>query len=77
MRKKNYDIQYTHKFKKQYKKIKEQKNFKETEFEKVIEILSNNEKLPEKYHNHLLSPKSRRSMGMPHTTRCIVRVSKI
>lgn len=68
MSSKKYDIQYTNKFKKQYTKIKKQQHFKESEFEKVIGILSNNELLPIKYNNHLLNPKSERSVGMPHTT---------
>lgn len=68
MSSKKYDIQYTNKFKKQYIKIKKQQHFKQTELEKVIEILSNNELLPEKYRNHLLNPKSERSMGMSYTT---------
>lgn len=62
---KKYDIQYTNKFKKQYSKIKRQTHFKKSEFEKVIEILSNNQLLPPKYRNHLLEPKSNRCMGMP------------
>lgn len=68
MTSKKYDIQYTNKFKKQYAKIKKQQHFKQTEFEKVIELLSNNEILPAKYRNHLLNPKSERCMGMPYTT---------
>lgn len=68
MNSKKYDIQYTNKFKKQYTKIKKQQYFKQSEFEKVIDILSNNELLPTKYNNHLLNPKSERSMGMPYTT---------
>ena len=33
----------------------------------VINLLSNNESLPEKYNNHLLIPKSKRYMGMSCT----------
>lgn len=65
---KKYDVVFTNKFKKNYKKIKQETNFKNEEFEKVIEILCNNELLPEKYNNHLLNPKSKRYMGMPYTT---------
>lgn len=77
MNNKKYDIQYTNKFKKQYSKIRKQQYFKQAEFEKVIEILSNNELLPTKYRNHLLNPKSERSLGMSCTTRCITGISKI
>ena len=77
MNNRKYDIQYTNKFKKQYNKLLKNSNFKKSEFEKVIEYLSNNELLPPKYRNHLLNPKSERSMGMPCTTRHIIRISKV
>lgn len=64
---KKYDIVFTNKFKKNYAKMKQQANFKNEEFERVIELLSNNELLPTKYCNHLLNPKSKRYMGMSHT----------
>ncbi len=48
---KRYDIVFTNKFKKNYIKMKQQTNFKNEEFEKVIEILSSNELLPSKYNN--------------------------
>ena len=51
-----------------YAKIRKQSNFKKEEFEKVIEMLSNNEVLPAKYHNHLLEPKGSRNMGMSCAT---------
>ena len=66
-----YDIQATNKFKKQYSKIKKQKGFKKEEFETVLKLLSNNEVLPKKYHNHLLEPKKHRNMGMSYPTRYI------
>lgn len=65
---KKYDVVFTNKFKKNYEKMKQQKRFKKEEFEKVIEVLSNNELLSEKYKNHLLNPKSKRYMGMSYTT---------
>ncbi len=71
---KKYDVVFTNKFKKNYEKMKQQTNFKDEEFEKVIEILSNNELLPPKYNNHMLNPKSKRHMGMSYTTRYIVRI---
>ena len=68
MKNSKYDIQYTNKFKKQYNKLLKNPHFKKSEFEKVLEYLSNNELLPEKYHNHLLNPKSERSIGMSYST---------
>lgn len=65
---KKFDIQITNKFKEGYAKIRKQSNFKKEEFEKVIEMLSNNEVLPAKYHNHLLEPKGSRNMGMSCAT---------
>ncbi len=65
---KKYDVVFTNKFKKNYKKVKQQINFKDNEFEKVIGILSSNEQLPAKYNNHLLKPKSKRYMGMSYPT---------
>lgn len=63
-----YDVVFTNKFKKNYEKMLKQASFKNEEFEKVIEILSNNELLPAKYNNHLLRPHSKRYMGMSYTT---------
>ena len=77
MKDKKYYIQYTNKFKKQYKRMLKNYNFKKEELEKVFEYLINNEKMPEKYRNQLLTPKSERDMGMPYSTRCITRISKI
>lgn len=68
MKSKKYEIQYTNKFKKQYAKLSQNPYFKKSEFEKVIDLLINNEVLPAKYRNHLLNPKSERCMGMSHTT---------
>ena len=62
-----YKIERTKKFTKQYAKMLKQKHFKEEEFITVLKLLANNELLPAKYQNHLLSPKSKRNMGMSHT----------
>ena len=64
---KTYQISFTNIFKKQYTKIKNNPSFKQEEFNKVINILSNNEVLPPKYKNHLLNPKSKRCMGMSYS----------
>lgn len=49
--------------------MRSRNNFDENEFKIVIELLSNGELLPEKYCNHLLEPKSNRSLGMSYKTR--------
>ena len=64
---KTYKINFTNIFKKQYNRIKNNPNFKQVEFNKVLNMLSNNEVLPPKYKNHLLNPKSKRCMGMSYT----------
>ena len=71
-----YKIKRTNKFTKQYAKMLKQKEFKEDEFIKVLGLLANDEVLPPKYKNHLLTPKSKRYMGMSYTTRYIIRISK-
>ena len=54
-------------FKKQYSKLLKQRNFKEDEFIKVLNLLTNNKLLPIKNKNHLLEPKSNRNLGMSYT----------
>lgn len=72
-----YKIFRTNKFTKQYAKMLKQKEFKEEEFIKVLGLLANDEVLQAKYKNHLLSPKSKRRMGMSYTTWYIIRISKV
>lgn len=72
-----YKIERTNKFTKQYAKMLKQKEFKEEEFIKVLTMLGNDEILPAKYKNHMLNPKSKRYLGMSHTTRYIVGISEI
>ena len=62
-----YKIERTNRFTKQYAKILKQKEFKEEEFIKVLEMLANDEEIPSKYKNHLLNPKNKRYMGMSFT----------
>ena len=64
---KMYQVKFTNIFKKQYAKIKNYPHFKQEEFNNVIDLLSNNQVLPQKYKNHLLNPKSKRYMGMSFT----------
>lgn len=61
-----YQIKATSRFKKELKKMKNRKGFDENALNSVVEMLANNEVLPSKYCNHLLEPKSKRYMGMPH-----------
>lgn len=63
-----YKIQMTNIFKKDYKKMRSRNNFDEEAFKTVLELLSNGESLPEKYCNHLLEPKSNRTLGMSYKT---------
>lgn len=57
-----YTIYKTNKFSKDYNKLKKRNNFDEKEFIKVVSMLSNGETLPPKYCNHMLEPKSERSL---------------
>lgn len=57
-----YTIYKTNKFNKDYSKMKKRNNFDEKEFIKVVSMLSNGEVLPLKYCNHILEPKSERSL---------------
>lgn len=61
-----YKIEITNKFKKEYKKLITKQGYNENEFKKVVEMLANDEVLPEQYRNHLLEPKSNRFMGMSY-----------
>lgn len=63
-----YTIFRTNKFKKDYKKMMKRNNFDEKEFIKVVSMLANGEELPEKYCNHILEPKSERSIRMSYKT---------
>ena len=69
-----YKIERTNRFTKQYAKILKQKEFKEEEFIKVLEMLANDEEIPSKYKNHLLNPKNKRYMGMSFTKWHFVRI---
>lgn len=69
-----YQVKFTNVFKKQYAKIKNNPHFKQEEFNNVIDLLSSNQVLPPKYRNHLLSPKSKRYMGMSFTKWYITRI---
>lgn len=64
-----YKIEYTTQFKRQYKKMIANKNYKEGDFKAVVNMLADDEILPQKYRNHLLEPKKLRLMGMSYKTR--------
>jgi len=71
---KKFEILLTTKFKKQLKIIRKRPDFNYDELDFVINRLSNDEKLPAKYKNHLLNPKSMRYLGMPRATRFVVGI---
>lgn len=71
-----YTIKRTNRFKKEYRKMKERKNFNEEKFMKVIEMIANDEVLPEKYCNYILEPKSEWNMGMPYFSWLALNVYK-
>ena len=52
-----YRIEYTTRFKRQFKKIMASNKYSEEDFKTVVSMLANDDILPEKYHNHLLEPK--------------------
>ncbi len=61
-----YKIEITNKFKKDFKKMKSRNNFDSKAFETVVNLLSNGKVLHEKYCNHLLEPKTNRTLGMSY-----------
>ncbi len=69
-----YYIKLTNNFKKSLDKMRKQKNFDENALNTVIELLANDEILPDKYRNHLLEPKSKRFMGMPYKARLVINL---
>lgn len=76
MNKTKYTVVATSKFKKDYRKMKTRKNFDEKAFTEVVEMLANDKILPEKFHNHLLEPKSERYLGMSYKTRLALNLCK-
>lgn len=70
-----YSIYKTNKFTKDFNKLKKRNNFDETEFVKVVSMLSNGETLPPKYCNHILEPKSERILWMLYKTRLVISIS--
>ncbi len=50
-----YSVVTTKSFRKSYKRVSQYKNFNEEEFDFVIDILSSNKDIPEKYKDHPLA----------------------
>lgn len=69
-----YKIEYTTRFKKEYKKLIAKQGYDEKDFIKVIKMLANDELLPKQYHNHLLEPKSNRIMGVSYKARLVINI---
>lgn len=67
MQENKYEIKMTSKFKKDLKTIKK-RNLDIDLLNEVVLMLANDIPLPAKYNNHLLEPKSNRSMGMSYKT---------
>ena len=55
--------------------FKNRNNFDETEFVKVVSMLSNWETLPTKYCNHILEPESERILWMSYKARLVISIS--
>lgn len=53
-----YDISYSTKFKKSYKKVSKHQKFKKAEFEKVITALQERTPLDQKYDDHKVAKQS-------------------
>lgn len=64
MKKNKYEIKMTSRFKKDLKAIMKREFFDIELLNHVVEMLANDEILPQKYNNHLLEPKSKRIVGM-------------
>ena len=66
--KNKYEIKMTSRFKKDLKAIKKRRDFDIDLLNEIILKLANDISLPAKYNNHLLEPKSKRTMGMSYKT---------
>ena len=65
MKANKYELKITSQFKKDLKIVKKI-NLDIDLLNEVVQMLVNDITLPEKYHNHLLEPKSKRFMGMSY-----------
>lgn len=69
-----YEIKITSRFKKDLKTVRKRNYFDAELLNEVVEKLANDVPLEAKYNNHLLEPRSKRTMGMPFKTRLVVRI---
>ena len=69
--KNKYQITMTCRFKKDLKMVKKRNYFDIDLLNDVVQMLSNDITLPEKYNNHLLEPRSKRLVGMSYKTRLV------
>lgn len=67
MKANKYEVKMTSQFKKDLKLVKK-RNLDIALLNEVVLMLANDISLPVKYNNHLLEPKSARSMGMSYKT---------
>ena len=68
MKKNNYEIKMTSRFKKDLKTVKKRSNLDIDLLNEVVLMLANDITLPQKYKNHLLEPKSKRFVGVSYKT---------
>ena len=59
-----YDIKKTNQFKKDLKMMMKREEFDAKILNDVVEMLANDVELPKNYKNHLLEPKSKRTLEM-------------
>ena len=66
--KNKYEIKITSRFKKDLKMVRKRNYFDIDLLNQVVEKLANDVQLDSKFKNHLLEPKSKRTMGMSFKT---------
>ena len=74
--KSKYEIKITSRFKKDLKIVRKRKYFDADLLNEVVEKLANDVQLDPKYKNHLLEPKSKRTVGMPFKTGLVTWIWK-
>ena len=72
--KNKYTILMTSRFKKDLKTIKKRKYFDVDLLNEVVYMLANDITLPQKYNNHLLTPKKNRIVGVSYKARLVTRI---
>jgi len=69
-----FEIKRTGQFKKDLKTLMRREVFDAKLLNDVVEMLANDIELPEKFKNHLLEPKNKRTMGMSFKTKLVVGI---